>query len=439
MSVSTSLYDTIIAGAGPVGLFLACELSLAGCSVLVLEREKNPPSPLKRAPFGLRGLTVPTIESFDRRGLLAEIEARAASRATPGTAHFMSQARRPGGHFAGIQFFHDRIETARWQYRLPGVVGGFAAEIRSIEAVLIARAEASGVRIVRGAGIEGFNQTDAAVAVEASGRTFRGRWLVGCDGARSVVRKAAGIAFTGTEPEFTGYSIQADLAGADALKPGRHYTAQGMYLFTPPGTLALADFDGGAFHRSARVTRAHAEAVLRRISDADVTVTTLHLATTWTDRAHQASTYRSGRVLLAGGRGAHPFSVGRTGSQPRARRRDEPRLEARRDGPGRGAGRPARQLRARAASGRGARARLVQGPGRPDAAEPKLPRARSYRARPDRDAGRRDLLRRARLGRLPPPRHWRRASAGRVQRSRLQLWRREECRCPDARRKGLAP
>ncbi len=113
MSVATSLYDTIIAGAGPVGLFLACELSLAGCTVLVLEREKGPSSPLKRAPFGLRGLTVPTVESFDRRGLLAEIAARAPSRATPGTAHFMSQARRPGGHFAGIQFFHDRIDTAR--------------------------------------------------------------------------------------------------------------------------------------------------------------------------------------------------------------------------------------------------------------------------------------------------------------------------------------
>lgn len=300
MSVSTSLYDTIIAGAGPVGLFLACELSLAGCSVLVLERKEDPSSPLKRAPFGLRGLTVPTIESLNRRGLLAEIEGRAACRATPGTAHFLSQARRPGGHFAGIQFFHDRIDTARWPYRLPGVVGGFAAEMASIEAVLIARAEASGVRIVRGAVIEGFTQTDAGVAVEAAGRTFRGRWLVGCDGARSVVRKAAGIAFTGTEPEFTGYSIQADLAGADALKPGRHYTAQGMYLFMPPGTLAMADFDGGAFHRSAPVTRAHAEAVLRKISGVDVTVTTLHLATTWTDRAHQASTYRSGRVLLAG-------------------------------------------------------------------------------------------------------------------------------------------
>lgn len=300
MSTSTTLYDTIIAGAGPVGLFLACELSLAGCSVLILEQARDPSSPLKRAPFGLRGLSVPTIESLGRRGLLDEIEAHAASRATPGTAHWMRQSRRPGGHFAGIQFFHDRIETARWPHRLPEPVNNLAAEMASIEAVLTEHAEATDVEIRRGGGVEGFDQTGESVVVQAGGHAFRGRWLVGCDGARSVVRRAAGIGFAGTEPEFTGYSIQAELAGPDALKPGRHYTAQGMYLFAPPGTIAMADFDGGAFHRTAPITREHVEAVLRRISGADVTVTKLELATTWTDRACQASAYRVGRVLLAG-------------------------------------------------------------------------------------------------------------------------------------------
>jgi 2-polyprenyl-6-methoxyphenol hydroxylase-like FAD-dependent oxidoreductase len=175
-----------------------------------------------------------------------------------------------------------------------------AAEIASIEAVLTARAEASGVTVLRGRGVEGFTQTDEAVVVQAGGRSFRGRWLVGCDGARSAVRKAARIGFTGTDPEFTGYSVLAELAGADALEPGRQYTAQGMYLFTQPGTIAMADFDGGTFHRSAPITREHAEAVLRRISGTDVTVTKLELATSWTDRAFQASAYRNGRVLLAG-------------------------------------------------------------------------------------------------------------------------------------------
>ena len=63
-------YDVLIAGAGPVGLFLACELRLAGCSALMIEQASDLFTPLKRAPFGLRGLTVSTVESFDRRGLL---------------------------------------------------------------------------------------------------------------------------------------------------------------------------------------------------------------------------------------------------------------------------------------------------------------------------------------------------------------------------------
>ncbi len=62
----------------------------------------------------------------------------------------------------------------------------------------------------------------------------------------------------------------------------------------------MVDFDGGAFHRTQPITRDHVQTVLRHVSSTDVTVTALHLATTWTDRAYQATTYRNGRVLLAG-------------------------------------------------------------------------------------------------------------------------------------------
>jgi len=117
------VYDVIIAGAGPVGLFLACELRLAKLSVLVLERLEDPRSPLKRLPFGMRGLWGPSVEAFHRRGLLEQIaaESRSAvapgqsSQVTPGTAQ-----RGPAGHFAGIQFDHSHIDVARWTYRLPG-------------------------------------------------------------------------------------------------------------------------------------------------------------------------------------------------------------------------------------------------------------------------------------------------------------------------------
>ncbi|MGN6091551.1 MAG: FAD-dependent monooxygenase, partial [Luteibacter jiangsuensis] len=66
--------DVVVAGAGPVGLFLACELGLAGLSVTVLEQAGDPHSPLKRLPLGMRGLSVSTIEAFYRRGMLEAVE-----------------------------------------------------------------------------------------------------------------------------------------------------------------------------------------------------------------------------------------------------------------------------------------------------------------------------------------------------------------------------
>ena len=296
-------YDVIIAGAGPVGLLLACELRLGGCAVLVLEREAGAGSALKQLPFGLRGLNEASLEGLDRRGLLAEIEAGAVERRASGeakAAHWLGQARRAGGHFAGIPFFHDQVDGAHWPHRLAGAPGSLACELAHIEAVLAARAVALGVEIRRGCAVEGVTQAADGVVVRAGGQSLRGRWLAGCDGGRSVVRKAAGIGFTGTDAEFTGYSVLVELDGPGKLLAGRHHTGQGMYTFTAPGTIAMVEFDGGAMHRGAPVTRAHVQAVLRRVAGVDVRVAALHQATTWTDRACQAATYRAGRVVLAG-------------------------------------------------------------------------------------------------------------------------------------------
>src|ERR1700742_3193214 len=78
------VYDVIIAGAGPVGLFLACELRLAKLSVLVLEQAPDPHSPLKQLPFGMRGLWGPSVEVFHRRGLLDQILAQPGPSGGPG-------------------------------------------------------------------------------------------------------------------------------------------------------------------------------------------------------------------------------------------------------------------------------------------------------------------------------------------------------------------
>ncbi len=308
------VYDVIIAGAGPVGLFLASELRLHKLSVLVLERSEDPHSPLKRLPFGMRGLWGPSVEAFYRRGLLEQIASQPGGdessphQPRPGSIASGSGRRGPGGHFAGIQFDSSNVDSSRWTYRLPGPADtplGVAMEL--LERVLAAHALFVGVEIRRGRGIDGFEASDDEVTVHTGDQRIRARWLVGCDGGRSTVRKQGGFEFVGTEPEFTGYSVQVEIADPSVLPLGRHHKffpflkgTNGMYTQWQPGAIAIADFDGGAFHRSGPITLEHVQEVLRRVSGTDVTLNALHVASTWTDRAMQATTYRKGRVLLAG-------------------------------------------------------------------------------------------------------------------------------------------
>jgi len=299
-SHNRSVYDVIISGAGPVGLFLGCELALAGCSVLILEKAASPHSPLKQLPFGTRGLSNPTIEALYRRGLLEELEVPRRLKSPHSNA--VQGPRRQAGHFAGIPFLEVNIDTSKWKHRLPSSPGtSLIAEMEELETVLGRRAATLGVEIRRGLAVTGFHQTEDGVTVQSGDRSFRSKWLAGCDGSRSVVRKTGGFEFAGTEPEFTGYTARVDIVDPEKLSPGRNLTPTGMYMQSQPGYLAIQDFDGGAFHHSDEpVTLEHIQAMLRRVSNTDVTLSALHLATTWTDRARQATSYRNGRVLLAG-------------------------------------------------------------------------------------------------------------------------------------------
>jgi 2-polyprenyl-6-methoxyphenol hydroxylase-like FAD-dependent oxidoreductase len=294
------MYDVIISGAGPVGLYLGCELALADCSVLILEKAAQPHSLLKQLPFGIRGLNALSVEALYRRGLLEELEV--PKRLKNPHAGAVQGPRRQVGHFAGIPFHEGNVDATQWPYRLPSSTDPILlTEMEELETVLARRAEALGVDIRRGLGVTGFVQTEDAVTVQCDGTSFQARWLVGCDGSRSVVRKTGGFDFAGTEPAFTGYSAKVDILDPEKLKPGRNVTPNGMYLQSQPGYLNIQDFDGGAFHSSGKpLTPEHLQEVLRRVSGTDVTLTVLHLATTWTDRARQATAYRNGRVLLAG-------------------------------------------------------------------------------------------------------------------------------------------
>ncbi|SHL38696.1 2-polyprenyl-6-methoxyphenol hydroxylase [Chitinophaga jiangningensis] len=292
--------DVIIAGAGPVGLFLACELALAQCSVLILEKEAQPDSPLKQLPFGIRGLSSPTITALYHRGMLHQLELHKHMKqphSIPG-----QPPKKPAGHFAGITLNYEDIDTSQWPYQLPGAPDfGMMSEMHELETVLTKRAIEMGVQIHRGLPITGFTQHQDGVTVQAGDQTFTTNWLVGCDGSRSVVRKQGGFEFAGTEPEFTGYSCKVVLQDPEKLRPGRNVMPTGMYFQSQPGYLLLQDFDGGAFHSSDKpVTVAYLQTLLRRIAETDVTISSLEVATTWTDRARQATAYRNGRVLLAG-------------------------------------------------------------------------------------------------------------------------------------------
>jgi 2-polyprenyl-6-methoxyphenol hydroxylase-like FAD-dependent oxidoreductase len=294
------IHDVIIAGAGPVGLFLACELALGKCSVLILEKAESSQSPLKQLPFGIRGLSAPTIEALYRRGLLEEFELHKRL-SNPHKTSTPDGPRRQVGHFAGIPFLDGHIDTAQWRYRLSSSTDThLISEMEELESVLARRAEALGVEIKRGLAITDFQQTANGVTVQSGDHWFEAKWLVGCDGSRSVVRKAGGFEFAGTEPEFTGYSTQVDIADPQKLGPGRNLTATGMYFQSQPGYLLMLEFDSGAAHRAEPPTLEHVQATLRRVSNTDVTITALHAATTWTDRARQATTYRNRRVFIAG-------------------------------------------------------------------------------------------------------------------------------------------
>ncbi|NGO71660.1 FAD-dependent oxidoreductase [Streptomyces boncukensis] len=299
------MHDVVVAGAGPVGLFLASELALSGCSVLVLERDQEPTPPLKALPLGLRGLNAGSAETFYRRGLL-EATAKASGvdveKVGAAPAAVEAPAPRELSHFAGMTLDAADIDTAALPFRLPGpAMEGFMTSLEAVAAVLSERASALGVEIVRGVPVTAVSQEDEGVVATAGGQQYRARWLVGCDGGRSAVRELAGFDFTGTEPLFTGYVAQVAFADPEQLPLGFNLTPNGMYLRTPlEGHLGMMDFDGGTFDRSQPLTRDHLQTVLRRISGTDVTLDEVRLASSFTDRAMQTTTYRKDRVLLAG-------------------------------------------------------------------------------------------------------------------------------------------
>ena len=305
-------YDVVIAGGGPVGLFLACELQLAGISVLVLERMEDPRSPMKAGWMGMRGLNFPSVEAFYRRGLLEEVRASALGWMGSGGKPRLelrgadnagsAPAPRLRGHFAGMMLDMEKVDFSDRKYLVPGPsASGGMASLEGIERLLAEHATKLGVDLRRGVAVTNFTEEENGVTVFAGEESFEAKWLVGCDGGRSIVRKLARFEFEGTEPEFTGYTASVKIADPEKLRPGFNLTETGMYINGPgPDRIGMVEFDDASFDRTQTITLESLQAVLRRVSGTDVTLTEMAVASSYTDRARQATTYRKGRVLLAG-------------------------------------------------------------------------------------------------------------------------------------------
>jgi 2-polyprenyl-6-methoxyphenol hydroxylase-like FAD-dependent oxidoreductase len=305
------VYDVIVVGAGPVGLFLACELRLRGVDVLVLERMQDLRSPLKGNALGMRGMNLPSVEAFYRRGLLHDLRGTAIGWVNAESGRGMEfknesperpPAPRFAGHFAGIMIDANKIDYASNTFLAggPSASGGLVT-LEGVEQLLAEHAAELGVELRRGAEVTDISAAEDGVAVHVGSEVMHARWLVGCDGGRSIVRKRAGFEFTGTDPEFTGYSAVVEMADPETLRPGFNLTENGMYVNGPlPGRIGMVKFDGGAADRTQAVTLEFLQSTLRHVSGTEVTLTKVEVATSYTDNARQATTYRKGRVLLAG-------------------------------------------------------------------------------------------------------------------------------------------
>ncbi|PXX57465.1 2-polyprenyl-6-methoxyphenol hydroxylase-like FAD-dependent oxidoreductase [Nocardia tenerifensis] len=295
-------FDVVVAGAGPVGLMLACELGLAGVSVLVVERLDEIDPTIKAG-----GINQVAAQALYRRGLLpamvAEQSAALSRMGVPAAAPGGAPQRPPFiGHFAGIMLGVDLVDFDHSSFADLGPAASvYLVPQQSIEAVLGRRAAELGVTVRRGVELTDFTDDGAGVTVRLGDDTVRAGWLVGCDGGRSLVRKRAGFDFPGLDPELTGHQAVVEMTGAEGLRPGWNTTDTGMYVHGPtPGRILTVQLDGPPADRTAPITAAELQAALRAVSGVPVEITAVHSATRFTDNTRQVTEYRRGRVLLAG-------------------------------------------------------------------------------------------------------------------------------------------
>lgn len=272
-----------VAGAGPVGLMLACELSVAGVEVVVLERSPEP----RRDALGM-AINATVVELLHQRGLMDGLR-----------PHGLSW---PAAHFAHIPLDPARLTGRR--------ENNFIVPQARLERRLEERAAELGIEVRRGTEVVGLSQdgTGVTVRVRTSGgaedEPVRAAYLIGCDGADSTVRSLAGIGFPGEDLPFHG--ITGDLPATDALSAwfGAHQLDRGMFTVAPsaPGVLRVSTGEFGVEPADAAAPAGVAELrdAARRLTGRDLDLPEPHWLARWGHRTRQAERYRDGRVLLAG-------------------------------------------------------------------------------------------------------------------------------------------
>ncbi|OBF11326.1 rifampin monooxygenase [Mycobacterium sp. ACS4331] len=276
------MVDVVIAGAGPTGLMLACELRLHGVDVLVLDREPEPTRHVRAL-----GLHARSIEVMDQRGMLDRFLSN-------GQTHPLN------GFFAGIMKpAPDTLDTSH------GYVLGIPQTVT--ERLLAERAGELGAPIRRGCEVVGLSQDAAGVTIElADGIHLRARHLVGCDGGRSTVRRLLGVGFPGepsTVEMLLGEMAVTSDPGTVADVVAEIRRTQLLFGLMPLGDgfhRVLVPAAGLAEDRATPPTMEEFRQQLTAVAGTDFGVHSPRWLSRFGDATRQAERYRVGRVLLAG-------------------------------------------------------------------------------------------------------------------------------------------
>ena len=263
-------HAVVIAGGGPTGLMLAGELALAGIDVAIVERRAS--QELDGSRSG--GLHSRTIEVLDQRGIADRFLAEGQA--------MQVQA------FAGIPLDISDFPT-RHNY-------GLALWQSHFERILAAWVSELGVPIAREREVTGFAQDDTGVDVELSdGQSLRADYLVGCDGGRSVIRKAAGIEFPGWDPSTSWLiaEVEMDEEPEFGMREG------GGIGRADGGRVRVVLTEQHLEHTSEPTLQDLSEALIA-VDGTDYGVHSPTWISRFTDMTRQAASYRKGRVLLAG-------------------------------------------------------------------------------------------------------------------------------------------